>query len=207
MAITDAFTGTNGTDIVSYSAQWSYAEGSTGDLVIQSNSLSIKDAADLQVCAKRAGTFPNNQYGQVTIAALCVTAGNAQYGGAACRIGTGANYYGFEIEMIAGAGNYTFKRVAGVDTELGTGGAEIMAPNDLIRITASGTTITPNINGSTTNTAGAQTDSAFASGNPGIVAFLRDVTTPARLDDFECTDVTAGGNAPRAMYMKRRRAA
>jgi hypothetical protein len=193
MAITDPFTGTNGTDIVSYSAQWSYAVGTTGDLEIQSNSLSIKDTAtEAQVCAKRAGSFPNDHYAQVAIAAFDTTAGSNQYGGPAVRIGTGANFYGFEVEMASGAGTYLFKMVAGVETELGTGGLASLSTTDVIKLDATGTTITPTINGSGTNTPGAQTDSTFVDGSPGIVAFTRDVTTTGRLDDFESTDAVSG---------------
>ena len=177
----DSFTGTNGTGLTSYSASWTYNYGSGTHLQIQSNGVFCSRASDAATARWNADTFNADQYAQVTMAAV----GNGGYYGPAVRISTSGADTCYYIEVDSSDGSYLFKTVSGSGTQLGST-AGTAANADVWRLEASGTTITPKKNGSTTGTPGAQTDSSISSGAAGLHAW--GTATGSRMDDW------SGGN-------------
>lgn len=186
MAITDAFNGSNGDNLVGHltsaGGSWTYNGQAGGSFSIQSNK-----AKGAQFFGNRAyvdGTFPNNQFAE------CVTK-------AIAPSDTGGVVVRSVIEVrIAddGAGN----AVAGVYEN----GVFFMGPyatgklsNVLmtVRATITGTSLTITIDGGADITGGVVTGLATASGNPGILATWSG--TDPTIDDFQCTDATVGGAA------------
>ncbi len=173
----DAFTAANGTNLTTYSANWTVNSGS---FAINTNAL-IGGTSILDNLAHwNADVFANDQYAQVVAAA--VSSGN--YGGPAVRLAASAAT-GYFFQSDSADGLYLYKIVAGSETQLGSTGSAIAA-NDLLRLEINGTTLTPKKNGSLIATPGAQTDSAIASGSAGVNIY-NDSTT-FRLDSWE------GGN-------------
>lgn len=192
MAITDVFTGTNGNSLPTYSANWAYVIGSGTTMQIQSNAVALTNAlGDAQLaCQRTETTFPGNHYAQIVVTATSDTA--AVSGGPAVRCqGSGtSNFYGF---YVAGNASYLFSNSGLVWTQLGSPGSPVSL-NDVLKLTVSGTTLTPNVNGSTTGTPGAQTDATFSNGAPGVCGYNNaQVTSTMRMDSFESSDVSAGG--------------
>ena len=188
MPITDAFTGTNGTGIVAYSSNWAYVIGATTDLQIQSNSLAAEsDSAER--CAQRTETtFPSNHYSQGTLVAVYAFGGDTGGVSVRCQGSASQQYYGFYADATL---SQLFEENSGTWTQLGSN-AGGFAANDVIKLTVSGTTLTPNKNGSTTGTPGAQTDATFSGGAPGVCWFKNaGAIGDTRLDNFECSDVTS----------------
>jgi len=106
-------------------------------------------------------TFPDDQYCQLVVKAI--GAGSDELG-PAVRVGAGAANTGYYV----GWNNTNFKlykKIAGTNTELGSYTAPVA--NDVVRIEASGTTITVKVNGATV---GSVTDSSISSGSGGIGA-------------------------------------
>lgn len=95
------------------------------------------------------------------------------------RGGSGPTYYGYFNN-----GN-TIKRVAGADTSIISGGGTTTL-NDVMKITATGTTIEIFKNGVSQ---GSVTDSAIASGSAGVATY----GTVGRGDDWVGTGEVAGG--------------
>lgn len=189
MPITDAFTGTNGTGIVAYSANWAYVRGGTTNFQIQTNALATANTV-AEMAAQRTETpFPATHYAQLLFTA---SPGAGDYQGPAVRCQGAAtqDYCGYE-----GANNeaLVFENDGATWTQLGSAGSGFASGNT-VRITANGTTLTPLLNGSTTNTPGAQTAATFSGGAPGVCGFNGNATpSPSRTDDFEATDLDGGG--------------
>ena len=181
----DSFTGTNGTGLTSYSASWTYNYGSGTHLQIQSNGLFCARASDAATARWNADTFNADQYAQVTMAAV----GNGGYYGPAVRISTSGADTCYYIEVDSSDGSYLFKTVSGSGTQLGST-AGTAANADVWRLEASGTTITPKKNGSTTGTPGAQTDSSISSGAAGLHAW--GTATGSRMDDWSGGNLSTG---------------
>lgn len=199
MPITDAFTGTNGTGIVAYSANWAYMAGGTTNLQIQSNGLAMA-AVTVEAGARRTETgFPNDQYAQVT---SVVSATAAPLIGVAvrCQAAGSGDYYGFYCQDDI---SQLFEFDGTTWTQLGTNGAGV---NDTqtIRLTVAGTTLTPAVAGATQSPPGAQTDATYTSGAPGVSGFNDGgATSLCRVDDFECSDVAGAADAIRILFAMR----
>jgi len=184
---TDAFTGTDGTALTTYSANWSL---NSGNFVINTNAVAPNQATTECGARWNADTFGNDQYAQGKLANSTTT---GQTIGVAVRAATGgaASYYGFYADGSGGGKTFLFKMVAGTWTQLGSLGAAL-AVNAVLRLEVSGTTLTPKVNGSTQSPPGAQTDSAHSSGAAGISGY--SVSTSMRLDDWEGGNL--GGRPP-----------
>jgi formylmethanofuran:tetrahydromethanopterin formyltransferase len=145
------------------------------------------------VCAVRWNVdLPNNdQYSQVVVSNLP----NTYQQGAGVRMQSGAaSFYYFMVCYQAGWNDRIGKVIAGTNTNLGTTASDNAVNNDVIRIEASGTTLTPKINGSTTNTPGAQTDSALSSGYVGFMGNGNGSSSVVRMDDWEGGNLSSGTN-------------
>jgi hypothetical protein len=183
MPITDAFTGTNGTGIEAYSADWSYMAGSGTNFQIQSNGIAM-GAVSLEGGAKRTGPgYPSDQYAQLTV--VVESNGTPSMGVAVrCQADDSGDYYG----LYSNGNTLEMFRYDGTTwTQIGLSGAGFTAGNT-IRLTISGATLTPSINGSTVSPPGAQTDATYPNGAPGICGFNDGAATAnTRMDDFECS--------------------
>ena len=190
---TDAFTGTDGTALTTYSANWSL---NSGNFVINTNAVAPNQLTTECGARWNADTFGNDQYAQGKLANI-TTAG--QTIGVAVRAATGgaASYYGFYADGSGGGKTFLFKMVAGTWTQLGSLGAAL-AVNAVLRLEVSGTTLTPKVNGSTQSPPGAQTDSALASGAAGLSGY--SASTAMRLDDWEGGNL-GGGPPPRRIFV------
>jgi hypothetical protein len=194
MAITDTFTGTNGTGLVAYSALWAYLNGTTTAGQIQSNMLACAHGGGDQGAKRTETTFPNDHYSQVALGAVSNQAGEVMGPAVRGQAAASEQMYGITWGDAAGA-NYLFEQASGSWTQMGSTGSSTQDVADVIRLTATGTSIAPTINGSATGTPGAQTDATYTTGAPGLV-WYNNFNTPSglRLDSFECTDVTGGAS-------------
>jgi len=190
MPITDPFTGVNGTGLVAYSANWAYTKGATTSAQIQTNALACALLTADQGAQRTETPFPDDHYAQAALAA--VAGGNGEVMGPAvrCQGAASENFYGFTWGD-SGGSNFLFEQAGATWTQLGSTGTKAQVVTDVITLTATGTSIAPTINGSATNTPGAQTDATYTTGAPGL-AWYNQFNPPSviRLDDFECSDVT-----------------
>ena len=169
---TDNFTGSNGTQLTTYSGSWTL---NTGDFDIQTNALAADSSGNESGAHWNADSFGNDQYAIITLAAV-----SSAYVGPAVRCAaSGATYYGWSISNYDA---YGFKQVSGTWTQLYNNGTAGAASNTM-RIEAEGTSIRFIKNGSTLYTA---TDSAIGSGSSGVSGYGDSST--CRMDDWE------GGN-------------
>src|SRR3990167_7691782 len=139
---TDVFTGTNGTQLTTYSANWTRLRG---DFHIQTNALAADDVVTNTECGAfwNADAFNAAQYAQgvVTISGTVSTIGVAVRGSGSVPWNF-YGYYGFSTDT------YLFKNIGTTWTQLGGNGVAWVT-NDTIRLESNGTTITPKVNGST----------------------------------------------------------
>ena len=187
---TDAFTGTDGTALTTYSSNWSL---NSGNFAIQTNSVHPNQSGTECGARWAADTFNNNQYSQGRLANLTTT---GQTVGVAVRLSASgaASYYGFYADGSGGGKTFFFKMVSGIWTQLGSLGAALSV-NDVIRLEINGTTLTPKVNGATQSPPGTQSDSALASGAAGLSGY--SVSTSMRLDDWEGGNLAGAGVLPR----------
>lgn len=179
---TDVFTGTNGTAITSYSANWTL---NSGNFQINTNAISPNSNNNECGAHWNADAFNADQYAQLTLTALT----SAVQIGPGVRMHASADtYYGFYTDGVA----YTqvVKMVGGTWTSLAESGPH-GSVGQVWRIEVSGTTITPIVNGST-HAMGAVTDSSISSGSAGIIGF--HTGTGTRGDDWEGGNL--GGTPP-----------
>lgn len=189
---TDAFTGTNGTALPTYSASWTNIHGS--GIEIQGNAAeTAAGGGAVCICRWNADTFNNDQYAFVVLDSAANTHGQI---GPSVRVsadtGAGRDYYAYEISA---AGREFYKYVNGTYTGLGANITSNTAANgDIARLEASGTTITPKYNGATDTGMGAVTDSSLAAGNGGISGW-DDGGASVRAANWEAGNLGGGGGA------------
>lgn len=188
---TDSFTTGSDQLITAYSANWQ-AVSSTMQVIAATDDVAPNGAGLESGAGWTADTFNNDQYSQVVITALNV----ASAAGAAVRmdLGGGDSYYGYYSDS---NNSYLFV-MSGGWTQLGSNAAAA-AVSDVVRIEASGTTITPKKNGSTTGTPGAQTNSTLSSGAAGVCGWDNDVNS--RLDNWEGGNLGGVALKPRLALM------
>lgn len=190
---TDAFTGTDGTQLTTYSANWTLQ---LGDFDIQSNALAPDSLANSDSLACwTADTFNADQYSQIKIVAVSTAPASI---GPAVRVASGATtaYLLFH----SSAAWELWKVVAGTWTKINNGASRTLQVNDVLRLEISGTTLTVKINGVAQGSP--TTDSDIASGYAGLHANKDDANH--RGDDWEGGNLAAGGlSIPVAMHHRR----
>ena len=173
---TENFTGNDG-DHISGLSNWAQVYQ---ELDIQSNSCA-PDASNEECCARwSADSFNDDHYAEATLVAR--NTGNPGIGVSVRCQPSASSYYGF---YEAFGTMYLFEVTNGSWSQMGEGGAGISV-NDVIRLEAEGTTLTPEIDDVEHDPPGAQTDSSFSSGSAGVCGW--DDATNHRVDDWE------GGN-------------
>ncbi len=177
---TDTFTAANGTALTTYSGSWSL---SGGDFQINSNA--VGPNKNNQECGAywNADAFDAAQYATGTISSV----GDSHDVGPAVRGAASGNYFGFYAAKFDAS--YLFKVVATVWTQLGSSGAEF-ALNDVVRLEADGTTITPKVNGVTLDPPGAQTSTSLPTGAAGLAGYHSGTTM--LLDNWEGGNLAGG---------------
>jgi hypothetical protein len=157
---TDSFTDTDGTALDSHSANWTIVAANPQ---IQSNRVTVSNSEGGEgsiLAFWNADTFANDQYAQMYV----FFSGNWRAMGPAVRCSSD-NGYVFSTSANLG-GCVLLKRVSGTVTVLST--VNPPASGTLLRIEASGTTLTCYFDGSTTGAPAATTDSSLASGSGGL---------------------------------------
>lgn len=185
---TDDFNRANG----AIGANWTTQSPGYETPQIVSNALRDNSAGSGEGCAwynawSGAGGGADH-YSQVKVVAQDTNSSFAAH----TRMSAGNMYYWIMDTGSGGTRNYYFgKFVSSSYTDLATG-STAFANNDVIRCEAQGTTIRGKVNGSTIQT---QTDSALASGSPGLQVGVQSGTPLAGniVDDWEGGNFAAGG--------------
>lgn len=157
---------------------WAYLPNVGGWLTafaISSNQIYNSNASVGTAAVDTLNTYNNDQYAQIVYKNT-----GTGYIGVAVRCDTAdlngtvsaAHKQCYLFECTAGD-RYFSKKVAGTETQLADDGGS-PSVNDILRLEASGTTITAKINGTTIFTV---TDSALSSGSAGIFAEGNDITS------------------------------
>lgn len=181
---TDPFTGSNGTLLPSYSANWA---SNGGDLQIQSNAYAPNTSTTEIGARWTADAFNNDQYSQSTLVAKEGTADYTIGVGVRHAAAATKTYYGYYAD--GDATSYIFKEVAGTWTQLGAtlGGVSVGV---VMRLEVSGTTLTAKLDGVTQTT---RSDSSISSGVAGLTGY--NTTAAQRADNWEGGNVSAGGGS------------
>lgn len=178
---TDTFTGTNGTALPTYSANWA---ANAGTIQINTNAYVAASAGNECGCRWTADAFNNDQYSQATLTAKDGTS-NSEVGVGVRHAAAGtATYYGYYQEGLSSGA--CFKNVGGTWTQLGAAFGSAGA-GTLLRLEVSGTTLTVYHAGVSQGT---RTDSSIASGVAGVVAW--GSATGTRCDGWEGGNLSAG---------------
>lgn len=181
---TDSFAGVDGTTLVSYSANWT-ANSSTFAIAALGTVRSSGNSAEC-IAGWNADTFNDAQYSKVTLFAVASSATDI---GASVRCSTTPGVEtGYEWYTDTG-GSFVAKLIAGTWTQIGSNGTAATT-GQVMQIDASGTTLTPRINGSVASM-GPQTDSALSSGRAGLAGY-GDGTTNL-VSDWEGGNLGGGG--------------
>lgn len=181
---TDSFTGTNGTNLETYSSNWTAVSGA-GDMKIQSNAVCPADAAVVVCYRWNADTFPNNQYSQVKF----VSSGASSWLGPAVRVATGGanTCYGWYFTV----SNQTLAEItAGSGAVLVTSTVTVTA-GDICRIEVVGNLINCYKNGIPVPDMTGISDASITAGAAGL---LGNGTSTSELRD----DFAAGAYVPPA---------
>lgn len=176
---TEAFTDTDGVSLTAHSASWT---NNYAAFAIFTNSLRPNGGdATTDACAHwNADAFANDQYAQAVWAASAVN-----YMGVSVRVHAAAATF-YDLIVSTGDQYYLAKYIAGTGTNLGTANSTTLAVNDVIRIEASGTSITGKEDA--VIMIGPITDASIASGYAGVCG--SGSGTGTRIDTWE------GGNIP-----------
>lgn len=178
---TDAFTGTNGTALTTYSANWTYNKGT---FAIHTNALQCTVDGFDAAAHWNADTFSNDQYSRATVTAIDPLA----YIGVAVRCQASAETW-YEVIGNSNDATYFYKVVAGSGSSLAATTAPL-AVNDVIEIRASGTTISWYKNSTLMQSV---TDTSISSGYAGVAGSGNN--SGSRIDSWEGGNLSAGGKA------------
>lgn len=180
----DAFTGTDGTILPTYDANWVTQAG--GDLEIHSNAVA-NNTTGTAVARYHGVTWPNDQYAQATVVAVAgqvqaVTVRNAIGGGVVTYYGGGHNLseYGHTRYAI-------WKYSSGVFTNLFAHASQTVTIADVVKLEIQGTTLKLWVNGTEISTDGGITDSGLSSGEAGLALF-HGTASVSLWDTFEGGD-------------------
>lgn len=177
---TDVFTGSDGTALTTYSANWTNNQGA---FKIGGNAVTPNADGD-DAAHWNADAFANDQYAQGVIGAI----GTAVYIGVAVRCAaSAATFYSFTGN--SNDASYLSKYVAGSYTDLGSAAA--FTAGQTVRIEAEGTTVRCKINGTTVISV---TDTGIASGSAGVAG--AGTVATSTLDNWEGGNLSAATKAP-----------
>lgn len=167
-------------------SQWTsiFDATDTGTLGITSNTARSQTGA--RAASLYNGTFANDQWAEVTASGTGTS--GTQLVGVLVRGSSGGNFYFFELNMNDGGATWNMGRmVSGVfiSMDSGTTGGGINTGCG-IRLEVVGTTLKGYVNGNLVVT---QTDSTFASGNPGVSGAYTNGTSTSSATAFLAGDM------------------
>jgi hypothetical protein len=137
------------------------------------------------------GTFPNDQYAQADGVFALIGGDSRSFSTPMVRAQAGPTYYFLQLDAANAISLY--KKVAGSASFLTDCTVTLAAETVYtFKLDATGTTVTVYFSGSSV---GSVTDSAIASGSPGIFGAISG-TAQADVDNFQCTDVVASALFP-----------
>ncbi|MCB9135150.1 MAG: hypothetical protein H6636_06975 [Anaerolineales bacterium] len=178
---TDAFTGSDGTELTTYSGNWTL---NSGNFVINTNALAPYASVTEDGAHWNADTFADDQYAQIVLAAE--TSSHASGVAVRCHA-SAATYYGWYDDTTS---CYMFKMMGGTWTQLGAAlGSETVG--NTIKLEVVGTTLTYYRNGSSRAT---RTDSAISAGYAGVSGY--GSSNSSRVDDWEGGNVGVAAGQP-----------
>lgn len=177
---TDSFTNTNGTELLTHSANWNAGNMLSSDFVIDSNAVRTPFNRNISLFAYYSGTFSDDQYAEATITQV----GSAdQFMGVCVRASAGNGYvvrFDSDELFLEKHVAYGYTLIANVANALST--------NDVIRLEVSGTTLTVKAN---SNPIYSTTDASLSSGAPGVAGQGGAASgTYTLLDDWTGADIT-----------------
>lgn len=150
------------------SGSWT-SVGTLNPLQIASNQAEAggQDAGRIGCSVSTAASWPNDQYSEITLGTFAT---NGHYVGPCCRMDSSGN--GYAVACTPGSNSSVLQKYsAGGGATLGSGFT--LNPGDLVRLTASGTTITVTVNGTVVVTV---TDATYASGSAGVSCYCADTS-------------------------------
>ena len=192
--VTDNFTGTNGTALPTYSANWgSFASLRINDAQIFGNGVNSNGAVPTGDQYK-GRTWANDHYSQLTVI-TAITAGD-EFWAVIVRADTGGTertgyFGGADIANLGHARYSIWKWVANVRTQLATHASQTIATNDMVKLSVVGSTLTLNVNSTDILTV---SDSAITSGAAGLYLW-GDSATTTYMDSFVGADISSGGGS------------
>ena len=183
---TDAFTGSDGDTLTTYSSNWTQNRGT-----MNINTNACYGSSGSHDCYHwNADTFNNDQYSEIVLTAL---SGSADWMGVTCRADTGSGVQSFYLWDTRDTGDsYLVKYVTGSPTTIANASDGIRSVSDVLRLEVTGTTLDPLLNGSTAAMT-SQTDSALSSGYAGVGGY--GGSTGMRGDDWEGGDLGGAAGA------------
>jgi hypothetical protein len=178
---TESFTNTNGTSLFTHSASWVIGNALSSDFVIDSNALRTPFNRNIVLFAYYAGSFSNDQYSEAKI---------TQVGSSTQRMGVSVRASaGYSYDVVSDGGRWLLRKSLNYSVTDLADGLYTLSAGDVLRIEASGTTITAKRNGSVLTSI---TDSSIASGNPGVAGQGEAASgTYTLLDDWVGDDLTS----------------
>jgi hypothetical protein len=185
----DSFSYSDGYLVTVSSGLWSDV---TGNSYVRSHL--VGGRYDVVGRARWTDSFNNNQYSEITF-------GNTRPAGPMVRCANSVDTGYYVLAYPAGGWLRLYKVISGSQTLLGSDPCFVsMSAGDVVRLEASGTTITVKVNGTVAESV---TDSDIASGYAGL--FTYDSTTGISL--WSGGNLAGGGgiSIPVAMYLNRRR--
>lgn len=197
---TDNFNGgTQGEQLTTYSASWTLCNGDW-DIQPAAADVLAPDDPGFNLAGWNADSFDDDQYAEATVDALA----SDIWIGLAVRCDVSTPEDDGYCWNSSTAYSWLGKLIDGVETQLGNDGGAWGAA-EVCRLEASGTTLTPMIDGSEEDPPGAQTDASLASGAAGVSGY--GDSSLAQIDDWEGGNLAAGISIPVAMASFRRRRA
>lgn len=180
---TDSFTGTTGAQLQTYNSNWQTGNMLASDFVLDTNALKTPFSRAVTLFAFYGGSWTVDHYAEATLTQIGAA---DQFMGVCVRASNG-NAYTFVADD---AGWTLDKTVAfGVPANLASG-ARSQSANDVLYLSANGTTLTAKINGTTVATV---TDSALTTGAPGVAGYGGAASgTAMLLDAWTGLDIVNG---------------
>lgn len=186
-AVTDSFTGSAGTALGTYSANWT-VKVNAGDVVIAVGGVGASLTTNTSAVAfYNATSAANDQFAQGTLNFQGYPTSNEAVG-VCVRVNSSGSGYCATF-YIANNQAYIVNMVAGVFTGVVIADGTSWTPGDVMRLEVVGTTLTLKRNGTTT---ASQADSTYTAGQYGI-GFWGGPESNVNLSNWSAGDIGGGG--------------
>ena len=195
--VSDAFTGTNDTELAAYNAAWSKVTGQTGSLTLFDNRVRASEAVAYYV---RSETPASADYDVSADIYISASTSNVAQAGVLARFSAAA-MTGYRA-MLRNDGSATFialyRHVSGTTTQLGSNYARTVTVGQTVnlRLRVEGSVISVFVDGSPT-AAITQTDGSPVTqvGKPGLHGYRSGFTRVFDIDNFDASTIGASDTA------------